>query len=92
MAKSEIETTDVPFVRNDIKDYPKTMGKPLDPADGPGKADAEMGEPELEPERRTDAAREYGRAAEFRERRADSNSESEVAQVQVFANACRMLM
>lgn len=36
------EIRDIPFLGNDMKDQPATMGKPLDPADGPGKADAEL--------------------------------------------------
>jgi hypothetical protein len=41
------EVRDVPFLGNDMKDSPATMGKPLDPADGPGKADAELAEDAL---------------------------------------------
>jgi hypothetical protein len=41
------EVRDVPFLGNDMKDSAPTMGKPLDPADGPGKADAELAEDEL---------------------------------------------
>ena len=41
------ETRDLPFFHNDMKDQPTTTGRPLDPADGPGKADAEMAEDEL---------------------------------------------
>jgi hypothetical protein len=36
------EIRDIPFARNDMKDEAATMGKPLDTADGPGKADAEL--------------------------------------------------
>jgi hypothetical protein len=42
MAYKGGEIRDVPFLKNDMKDQPTTMGKPLDPADGPGKADAEL--------------------------------------------------
>jgi hypothetical protein len=37
------EVADVPFFGNDMNDSPPTTGKPLDPSDGPGKADAEIG-------------------------------------------------
>jgi hypothetical protein len=43
------EVSDLPFLKNDMNDSPATMEKPLDPADGPGKADAEMGEEEVGP-------------------------------------------
>ena len=43
------ETRDMPFFKNDMKDQPTTTGKPLDSADGAGKADAEMAEDELAP-------------------------------------------
>jgi hypothetical protein len=36
------EVRDIPFLKNDMKDYPSTMDKPLDTADAPGKADSEM--------------------------------------------------
>ena len=36
------DDVDVPFLKNDMNDPAATMDKPLDPADGPGKADAEM--------------------------------------------------
>ena len=38
------EENDVPFTTNELRDYSGTMGKPLDTADAPGKADSEMGE------------------------------------------------
>jgi len=44
MAHKDGEVRDVPFLKNDMKDQPTTTGKPLEPADGPGKADAEMAE------------------------------------------------
>jgi hypothetical protein len=47
MKHQDGETEDVPFFKNDMKDAPTTTGKALDPADGPGKADAEMGDPEF---------------------------------------------
>ena len=43
------ELSDLPFVGNDMGESMATMGKPLDPADGPGKADAELGEEEVAP-------------------------------------------
>jgi hypothetical protein len=46
MLRQYSETEDVPFLKNDMKDELSTMDKPLDPADGPGKADAEMAEEE----------------------------------------------
>ena len=42
MTNQDGEIRDIPFVGNDMKNQPATMGKPLDPADGPGKADAEL--------------------------------------------------
>lgn len=36
------EVRDVPFLGNDMKDSPRTMDKPLDTTDAPGKADSEM--------------------------------------------------
>ena len=47
MAHKDGETRDVPFMKNDMKDQPTTTGRPLDPADGPGKADAELAESDL---------------------------------------------
>ena len=41
------EENDVPFVGNELRDQPGTMGKGLDTADAPGKADSEMGEEEV---------------------------------------------
>ncbi len=41
------DTEDVPFMRNDMKNQPATMEKPLDTADGPGKADAELAQDEV---------------------------------------------
>lgn len=40
----ETAVRDVPFLENDMKEHLPTMGKPLDTADEPGKADAELGE------------------------------------------------
>jgi len=37
------EMRDVPFLANDMLDSNPTMGKPLDTADEPGKADGELG-------------------------------------------------
>jgi hypothetical protein len=37
------EMRDVPFLANDMMDPNPTMGKPLDTADEPGKADGELG-------------------------------------------------
>ena len=42
MTHNDGEIRDLPFLGNDMKDEPTTMGKPLDTADGPGKADAEL--------------------------------------------------
>jgi hypothetical protein len=44
MATPESEENDVPFTRNELRDQPGTMGKALDTADAPGKADSEMGD------------------------------------------------
>jgi hypothetical protein len=44
MRLPESEENDVPFTANELRDYSGTMGKPLDTADAPGKADSEMGE------------------------------------------------
>jgi hypothetical protein len=44
MKHQDGEIRDVPFLKNDMKDELPTTGKPLDPADGPGKADAELGD------------------------------------------------
>jgi hypothetical protein len=45
MLRNDGEIHDLPFANgNDMNNSPSTMGKPLDPADGPGKADAEMAE------------------------------------------------
>jgi hypothetical protein len=43
---SKTESEDFPFFKNEIKDYPETMGKPLDTADAPGKADSEIADDE----------------------------------------------
>ena len=40
--QTEGEIEDIPFLKNDLKEHGTTMGKPLDTADGPGKADAEI--------------------------------------------------
>ncbi len=42
MPNLQSEENDVPFVPNDWKDRPGTMGKALDTVDAPGKADSEM--------------------------------------------------
>jgi len=47
MTHQDGEIRDLPFLGNDMKDQLATMGKPLDPADGPGKADAELFEEDL---------------------------------------------
>jgi hypothetical protein len=44
MPKPQSEENDLPFTSNDFKDRPGTMGKALDTADAPGKADSEMGD------------------------------------------------
>jgi hypothetical protein len=49
MTQHPVEVSDLPFLKNDMNDSPATMEKPLDPADGPGKADAELGEEEVAP-------------------------------------------
>jgi hypothetical protein len=43
---SKTESEDFPFFRNEIKDYPETMDKPLDTADAPGRADSEIADDE----------------------------------------------
>jgi len=43
------EVRDIPFFKNDMNGSTATMGKPLDTADGPGKADAELGVEEPPP-------------------------------------------
>lgn len=42
----DFEENDIPFVKNELRDQPGTMGKPLDTVDAPGKADSEIGEEE----------------------------------------------
>lgn len=44
----DAEENDIPFLRNELRDFPGTMNKPLDTADAPGKADSEMAEDELD--------------------------------------------
>jgi hypothetical protein len=39
---NEGEVADIPFRKNDLKQHATTMDRPLDPSDGPGKADAEL--------------------------------------------------
>jgi len=48
MAKStpQTESEDFPFFKNEIKNSPSTMDKPLDTADAPGLADSEIGDDE----------------------------------------------
>ncbi len=50
MSKPQSEESDIPFVRNDMKGRPGTMGNALDTADAPGKADSELGEEPFLPE------------------------------------------
>ena len=38
------EVMDVPFLKNDMKNSLPTTERPLDTADGPGRADTELGE------------------------------------------------
>ena len=46
-ATEDFEENDIPFVKNDLRDQPGTMGKPLDTVDAPGKADSEIGEEDV---------------------------------------------
>ena len=46
MKEPRSEENDLPFVRNELRDSPGTMDKPLDTADAPGKADSEIAEEE----------------------------------------------
>jgi hypothetical protein len=50
MSKPKNEESDIPFVRNDLKGRPGTMGNSLDTADAPGKADSELGDEPSVPE------------------------------------------
>lgn len=50
MSKREGEVRGILFLGNDMKDPAATTGKPLNQADAPGKADAELSE-EGDPER-----------------------------------------
>ena len=45
------EMRDVPLLHNDMTDSIPTMDRPLDTADGPGKADSELGLDEADEER-----------------------------------------
>jgi hypothetical protein len=49
MASKAGEVRDIPFLKNDMKDSPSTMDKPLDTSDAPGKADSEMVEEDPAP-------------------------------------------
>jgi len=42
MPKNARDVNDFPFQKDEMKDHPNTMGKPLDTADAPGRADSEM--------------------------------------------------
>jgi hypothetical protein len=50
MSKPQSEENDIPFIHNDLRDHAGTMGKPLDTADAPGKADSEMAEDQAFPQ------------------------------------------
>jgi hypothetical protein len=52
MAKNARDVNDFPFQKDEMKDHPNTMGKPLDTADAPGRADSEMAEDNPLEERR----------------------------------------
>jgi len=41
------EVRDIPFLKNDMAEPQATMGKNLETADAPGRADTELGEDEL---------------------------------------------
>jgi hypothetical protein len=41
------EVRELPFLKNDMQEDVSTTGRPLDKADEPGKADAEIAEAEL---------------------------------------------
>jgi hypothetical protein len=43
------EDNDIPFMKNELRDFPGTLDKPLDTADAPGKADSELAEDGLPP-------------------------------------------
>ncbi len=47
MKQPQDEENDVPFFRNELRDFPGTMDKPLDTADAPGRADSELVEDAL---------------------------------------------
>jgi hypothetical protein len=42
------EENDLPFAKNELRDQPGSMGKPLDTADAPGRADSEFADEALE--------------------------------------------
>lgn len=44
MSNPQTEESDLPFVGNDLRGRPGTMGNALNTADAPGKADSELGE------------------------------------------------
>jgi hypothetical protein len=46
-ATDDFEENDIPFMKNDLRDRPGAMGKPLNTVDAPGKADSEIGEEAL---------------------------------------------
>jgi len=50
MSNPQTEESDIPFVSNDWRGRPGTMGNALDTADAPGKADSELGEEPSVPE------------------------------------------
>ena len=66
MKHKDGETEDVPFFGNDMKDAPTTTGRALDPADGPGKADGELGDSESVREQAAASRSSVISAASFR--------------------------
>ena len=74
MNQTKGEVRDVPIFGNDMNDSPATTGKPLDPSDGPGKADAEIGVDDCEAEAATCTT-----AAEAEGRNQDENPPKVVA-------------
>jgi hypothetical protein len=51
------EENDLPFMKNELRGSPGTMGKPLDTADAPGKADSELVEDGLPPRNQPETPR-----------------------------------
>ena len=43
MSKRDGDVNDVPFLKDEMKDQPGTMGRSLETADAPGRADSEIG-------------------------------------------------